>query len=938
MTVRLPQPSLFRHIFIASFLSLVLLQGQVFARESISTEDWDILADQILHYENPESIIATGNVTLTNRADQTLKMVQGDWLSYDVEKANIKIRGNTKINDTNGQVNKSLFTTAESQDSIILSRAMAGDHLNSWLINGKTIPTTTTTTPPASNHVVAQQDSPPNTQRATNTNQMPSATNSKPSVSTEEWDIAADKVMRYDNPNSVVAIGDVVLKKRERLPPKASASQQQRAAWSDLLGEAAGPAPTTMEEVDQKTSVPEYETTTTIYADWIAYDVDIGVINAKGNVRINNGQEELYAHEGKVKLENQTGSFDNATIIQESKLHLEGDSISKTGVDTYSITNGWVITCKVEEGQTPPWSIASSQTEIKKGGYAVLKHARFNIKGVPVFYTPYFVIPVKNTRQTGFLFPELTGSDNSGFGVNTPFFWNISESTDMTLYPQYFEKRGFMPGAAFRYVLSAEEKGTIDTNYLNDSLDPALTDYTHTNSDRFWVRGKADHTFGDDWLARLDVDLVSDKDYLKEFDSGVTSLEKSNDRYLEAYGRGFSDKTEMLRDNTLNLMKSWENTFLEVGFLAVNDIRADDNGEDIDTDSPFWALPNVNYSGALPIFENPGFFQNPAILDWNTQYVNYWREEGYGGHRFDLQPTLGTNLPLSEYLESRAEAGIRTTQYFIQEYGTPTSVSDQWNDDSTKNRFLYTFETEVATTLERDYFWSDESSAGGDHTIRPFVKYSYVPDVNQDDLPDFDSIDRVDEENGITYGFDTSFLLFNSDPKNGHKERTYTSLEVEQTYNLADLTLYDSDATSYIYEYDFSDIAAKLKWYPLERSYVGYKTKLSVYGDAFTSHTFEGGYSSERGDSARLEYSFKDNDDIEQINSYFSLYIASNWFAQFEIEHSLQDNQTEESKFGITYRQPCWAVTLGTAYTPEDTKFTLLFELANLGSPFGASL
>ena len=97
---------------------------------------------------------------------------------------------------------------------------------------------------------------------------------------------------------------------------------------------------------------------------------------------------------------------------------------------------------------------------------------------MPVFYTPYLLVPVKNTRQTGFLFPEFSFSENNGFGFNLPFFLNISDSADVTFYPEYLTNRGFMPGAEFRYVASAADKGIFTANFLHDKLsDPSETDY-----------------------------------------------------------------------------------------------------------------------------------------------------------------------------------------------------------------------------------------------------------------------------------------------------------------------------------------------------------------------------------------------------------------------------------------------------------------------------
>lgn len=46
------------------------------------------------------------------------------------------------------------------------------------------------------------------------------AVHSAETVATEEWNITADKITRYEDPQSVVAEGNIILQKREKLPPR----------------------------------------------------------------------------------------------------------------------------------------------------------------------------------------------------------------------------------------------------------------------------------------------------------------------------------------------------------------------------------------------------------------------------------------------------------------------------------------------------------------------------------------------------------------------------------------------------------------------------------------------------------------------------------------------------------------------------------------------
>ncbi len=744
-------------------------------------------------------------------------------------------------------------------------------------------------------------------------------------VATEEWDISADKIIRYENPESIVAEGNIVLIKRKKIPPKPPGSEggvEGLTDWSILLEEGQPEVEATPESLDTEQE-PVFEDQIIIKADWMTYDVVLNTIKARGNVSVEADDQSIIAEQAVVNLEQETGTFKKATILgNEKDLHLEAEVIEKVGFKTYHIEDGWIITCKIPEGKKAPWSFAASDVVIEQDGYAKLKHARFRIKDVPVFYSPFLFVPAKNKRETGFLLPELSTAENSGFGFNLPFFWNISDSTDLTIYTQYFANRGYMPGVEFRYITDPNDKGLLMANYLYDDLsDPSETEYyedtgyTHDNKDRYWLRGKADQDFGPSWTSRLDLDIVSDRDYLREFNTGLTGFMNSNDQYLDTFGRSLENKTDDQRTNRFSLQRSWGATSLEAKLLGINDVRSDDakfDDEGNELPTPLWNLPAIDYTGTVP-FENLW----DMTLQWDTDYANFWREEGIGGHRFDLYPTLSAPLPISPYLESRAEVGVRDTYYIVQEYGDA-----QWDESDSQNRLLFDVKAELGTTLMRTFAMSGKSMTGLTHQVRPYVEYDYLPDVDQDDLPSFDGVDRVAEQNQFAYGIDNFFNALSSD----NIDRDYGWFKIRQDYSFIDAR---SDEP-------FSDINLDLKWIPVQFLEFWYKTDYDVYDNIFALHDLEGTYRTRRGDFFKLEYYFKDNgelNDTNQINGVIDAALFSSLRARFSIEHSIANEETNEANLALLYQALCWSVELGSQYTPEETKFMLIFSLANLGSP-----
>lgn len=763
-------------------------------------------------------------------------------------------------------------------------------------------------------------------------------------LSTEEWQIEADKVTRYEDPKSIIAEGNVVLIKKELMPQPPSPEQTKSQQWSELLEESATPHATTGADID-KASPPVLQEKVTIKADWMAYDVERSSIKARGNVRIKSAGEELKAESGVVDLTKETGTFNDATILRDSlALHLEGKTIEKTGVNTYHIENGWVITCKLEDNEIPPWSFGSTDTTITEGGYAVLKNATFRIKDVPVLYSPWMVLPAKNKRQTGLLFPEISISDRNGFGANLPLFLNISDSTDITLFPEYYANRGVMPGMEFRYILDPKQKGTFMASYLHDSLsDPSELDYyhdtnfTHTNADRYWFRGKIDHDLPNNLYTRIDLDVVSDRDYLTEFNTGATGFTQSSNNFLSMYGRHFQNQNADQRLNTATILKAWDSISLETDFLAINDTRTTDHP------APLWKLPALNLTGSHLIGKSSFTF------DWNANYVDYWLNgSGIGGHRLDLYPRVSTSIPLGAYLESRAEVGVRQTSYVVESYGDRT-----WEGNDTPDRSLFNVHGEVGSTFLRNYEVGSDWASSWDHRVRPYLEYDYIPYTNQDDLPLFDSLDRISDANAFTYGVNNFFELFKDTEHNARRDFAY--FKIWQSYDLRN---------------EFTDrpltpVSLKLAFIPITNFSIDYLTDIGVYGEGVTLYSLGTDYRNSRGDAISVDYVYSgtenimgstfNSDDIFNVASPFHPYytglreshqlnvgtkaqIFNSLFAAYKIYYSFTASEAIQQDLSLIYNLPCWSVELRSNYTPTDHGIMLLFNLANIGSPFGLNL
>ncbi|MDA7713891.1 hypothetical protein N8824_01125 [Candidatus Pelagibacter sp.] len=130
----------------------------------------------------------------------------------------------------------------------------------------------------------------------------------------------------------------------------------------------------------------------------------------------------------------------NSTILKSSQNEprLKGNAIFYKKGNT-QISKGIFTTCKKNDN-CPPWVMSAEKIEHNKDKKTInYKNALLKIYDVPVFYFPKFFHPDPTVkRQSGFLTPNFSQSNNLGNYVSIPYFNAISKSSDLTFSPRFY--------------------------------------------------------------------------------------------------------------------------------------------------------------------------------------------------------------------------------------------------------------------------------------------------------------------------------------------------------------------------------------------------------------------------------------------------------------------------------------------------------------------
>lgn len=653
---------------------------------------------------------------------------------------------------------------------------------------------------------------------------------------------------------------------------------------------------------------------------------------AEGDVTLQSGDDVLSGRKMILDLDSGTGTvFDGMAFFEKKNFYIRGEKIEKNGGSAYAVHRGSFTTC---DGSVPDWQVTGRDLSVNVGGYGSVKHAALWVKNFPVGYLPYFVFPVKRDRQSGLLAPEAGYSEKNGIEWVQPYFWAIHRSFDATLYYHHLQHRGEKAGLEFRYALGPETKATLMFDGMDDrQVDDAEASNSQwgyaddaslrPNSDRYWFRMKADQRLPWEMAAKLDLDIVSDQDYLREFDSGLTGFNHSNNYFEDEFSRDLDDENNPIRENRLNIARLWPRYSLNTDVRWYdNVIERRGNAQD-DT---LQQLPSMTLDALKqPVPGSPFFFQAAS------EYTHFYREDGLSGQRLDIHPRFFLPLQLGPWFSFEPAAGIRQTSWLLDspngQPGAGTSNAEE------QHRQFYDFSAVLSTDLYRVYNPASPGANAIRHTLIPELRYAYVPDHDQSDYPDFDAIDRLDDANRLSLSI-TNLLTgkyFQTrrgalsgappEPSDARYNRFFRFL-LEQSYNFNHWKEPEARPWEPLY--------AELDLTPLHLLSMHAEARWSHKDETLLAHLFSGRLHSKRGDQVKIEYRyFKDLRQSIDLGVSFSLTDQIRISAEYE--RNLDDGTDIEKKLEGLYQSQCWSVAISYADDETDQRISGMLRLHGLG-------
>ncbi len=255
-----------------------------------------------------------------------------------------------------------------------------------------------------------------------------------------------------------------------------------------------------------------------LMADTVSYSEKDGKVTASGNVSLlESTGDVLFANYMELTDEMKNGFISGVKVLLSDNSRLAANTAERTDGNRTVLRKGVYSPCNLcaeDPTKAPVWQVRAGQVVHDKEKQEIeYEDAVFEVFGVPIAYAPYFSHPDPTVkRKSGFLVPSA--AVNNFFGVRTqlPYYWVTSESSDVTITPQYSTKQGLQLGADYRQRFEAGEArfdGSITR--AEDALQPG------SDETRYHIRGVSRFRVAEQTQAGFDIFRASDDTYTRRY-------------------------------------------------------------------------------------------------------------------------------------------------------------------------------------------------------------------------------------------------------------------------------------------------------------------------------------------------------------------------------------------------------------------------------------
>ncbi len=462
----------------------------------------------------------------------------------------------------------------------------------------------------------------------------------------------------------------------------------------------------------------------TVKADKIVYNQKDDVVTAVGNVALLNDDGTIVFSDYVVLSDKmQAGEMENIKILMKDKSQVAASKVKKYANDNKTMYNAVYSPCDVCTGKDPLWQLKARKIRHNaKDKNVYYNDAFLELKGVPVFYTPFLSHPDPTVkRRSGFLMPDFVSSSYLGAALQPKYFWSISDQEDLLVSPIFSTDKGLILSGKYNKYLYRGEL-SAEGSFMHDE---------DKDESRGNIFAKARYEVNDYWVADMDVNYASDRNYLKDM-----SLEKQDDAWLTSSLKmqGFDNRN----------YASIESYYYQ---LLSYDMK--------EYDEPI-VLPLMDYENISDVGPYGAYSKT------NLNFASIYREEETNTQRFSMINSwvLPYTSPYGE--KYRMVASVKSDLYYVDNYINPDKeeftggVARVFPQLGLEWKLPFIRATETSRQILEPTIVAVAAPNGGNKTDKIPNEDSQdfeLDDSNVLDIDRYAGYDRNDTGSRVSYGF-----------------------------------------------------------------------------------------------------------------------------------------------------------------------------------------
>ena len=636
----------------------------------------------------------------------------------------------------------------------------------------------------------------------------------------------------------------------------------------------------------------------TLQADSMHYDPVNSQIHAEGNITLTSPKAVIKAPSATMNTLSKDGEIIDATIFFPDGERLESTRIQRKGDYIFEAESIYFTPCPAD---SEAWGLSAATATVDQNeGYIAATHARFEIGGIPVLYTPYWSQPLR--RKSGLMLPTFASGKRRGTELALPFYLAPAPNWDATFTPHWMSARGFMPELEFRHVSQAGREEIklegISDKVLGRSRKRAQADMAWQLPYGMYLNVNADHVSDHDYLADLSRDL-----------DDVTKSYVQSQAILSWYGEN----------------GDWELTGRHQKSLTTASNAA-----------TLQIAPRLESHSTLPVLDQFAF------LHLDQQTTRFDRRQGVDGLRLHLHPYIEIPLELAGGgFSSTLTLGSQHTRYWLRDTANKKQLARTSAEAGLETRAIF-------ERISTDGLWRS--------SIEPTIRYDFVEVADQSTFPNFDSSfgqltinsllsnnlfsghDRIERAQRI------SMLLtsrLQSKDRRLSASRELATVSLGTVYDLLRESVDPTVQTAATRP--FSNLFGKVTFSPLPNLSMSAQGQYDPGGQYWPKAESAINWHHDDGHRLDLSYYFVDTrlamPETQSLRASGEFSLTSRWRANGSMYYDTLLKITQHASAGITYKHPCWSLLVegyrtnrptGTS-TASDIGFRFLLGFKGLG-------